>query len=99
VILNCTQCHWCVLEYYGYSDYTITNIDFTCLKTERSLSDVEGWQYRKDKAAYMGYSAKCPLFQKGYAVAVQVEDSYQEVVDRLDSEQANLFRQKFKEEL
>lgn len=80
---KCDVCRWCLLEDYGYSNYTTEGTYVHCLK---NLHPESGWDrfYGEDKRLL--FAETCPSFEEGEPVSVDVEhDCLAKYNDKLSS--------------
>lgn len=77
---KCDECRWCLLEDYGYSNYTTEGTYVHCLK---NLHPESGWDrfYGEDKR--LQFAETCPSFEQGVAVTIDVDRDDQKSGDPL----------------
>lgn len=67
---KCDECKWCLLEDYGYSNYTTEGTYVHCLKNLHPESGFDRW-YGED--ARLNFAENCGEFFAGEAVSVDVD--------------------------
>lgn len=68
--MKCTECKFCLLEDYGYSNYTVEGTDASCLLELNPDFPVDNW-YGESPAH--DFANVCPRFKEGNPVEIDVE--------------------------
>ena len=68
--MKCNECKFCVLEDYGYSNYTVEGTNANCLLDLNPDFPTDNWY--GDAEAH-DFANVCPRFKEGYATHVDVE--------------------------
>jgi hypothetical protein len=84
---SCAQCKFCLLEDVGYSNYTVENTLFFCLKDAHPEDGFDSWYREADKLAY---AEKCQQFEPGIPIELDVEQEALDDLSYYDEEQLKL---------
>ena len=68
--MKCDECKWCVLEDYGYSNYTVEGTGADCLL---DLNPDLPADHRWGEASALAFANVCPRFKEGNPLLVDVE--------------------------
>ena len=60
--MNCTECRYCYMQDYGYSNYTIEGTEFVCLKRLHPDGDFDRFYGENQK---LKHAEKCESFEVG----------------------------------
>lgn len=78
---SCNECKWCLLEDYGYSNYTVEGTEASCLlQLNPSLPADHRW----GEASQLKYAAECPRFAAGDPVHVDVDHENGSLLNYVD---------------
>ena len=70
--MKCDDCKFCILEDYGYSNYTVEGTNADCLLNMNPwLPDDHRW----GEADSMVFANICPRFKEGSAIEMDVENN------------------------
>lgn len=70
---NCTTCKFFFRKEYGYSNYTVTDVELDCLKgLNPGLSKNEEF-VRGGVDPVLMFGATCPSYVKGYPLEIDVD--------------------------
>jgi hypothetical protein len=69
---KCTDCRYCILEDYGYSNYTTEGTTAHCAKSLHP-SGSEGYDSFYGEAQQHAYAAECIGFEPGEAIEVDCD--------------------------
>lgn len=67
---SCETCRYCLLEDWGYSNYTVEGTNVHCLKKIHPESGFDRW-YGVDKR--LAFAETCPQYVKGEALALDCD--------------------------
>jgi hypothetical protein len=68
--MKCNECKWCVLEDYGYSNYTVEGTNAECLLDMNPAFPVDmGWGLTEE----IDFANVCPRFKEGAPIEVDVD--------------------------
>lgn len=83
--LSCADCKHCLLEEYGYSNYTTEGTEFYCLIKKHPDDGFDAW-YGSDPR--LNYAHKCGSYVKGEGIDM---DCDHENYDELSAEDAQRY--------
>lgn len=68
--MKCNECKFCVLEDYGYSNWTVEGTNADCLlEMNPKLPDDQGW----GTSDSLDFANVCPRFKEGDPIHVDVD--------------------------
>ena len=67
---SCNECKWCLMDDYGYSNYTTEGTNVYCLKTANPNGVFDRW-YGEDER--LNYAEQCELFVAGGCVQIDCD--------------------------
>lgn len=68
--MKCNECKFCVLEDYGYSNYTVEGTDADCLLDMNPFYPADNWY--GDAEAH-DFANVCPRFKEGNPIEIDVD--------------------------
>lgn len=68
--MKCVECKFCVLEDYGYSNYTVEGTDADCLLNLNPEFPKDNWY---GEAEAHDFANVCPRFAKGDPIEIDVD--------------------------
>lgn len=68
--MKCTECKYCVMQDYGYSNYTVEGTMVSCLLDKNPEFPEDRWY---NEHITLGYAENCNSFSDGDAVLIDVE--------------------------
>lgn len=84
---RCTDCKYCVVHDFGYSNYTVEGTDIECLLNKNPYTPFDHWYGEESK---LTYAEQCSEFTEGDAVMIYVEDDQEDVIAHYKDDPARL---------
>lgn len=68
--MKCVECKFCVLEDYGYSNYTVEGTNADCILNLNPQFPADNWY---GEAEAHDFANVCPRFKEGGAIEIDVD--------------------------
>lgn len=68
--VTCNDCKYCIMQDFGYSNYTVEGTEADCLKNQNQRFPVDNWYGHSEEAKY---AFECPMFVEGDPVYVDCD--------------------------
>lgn len=79
--MKCTECRFCILQDYGYSNYSVCGTEADCLKNLNP--DLPCDTFYDEEPALL-YAERCGSFESGRPVEVDVDEGLGELSEYSD---------------
>lgn len=89
--LKCDDCKFCLLEDYGYSNYTVEGTDASCIIDMNPGFPAD---HRWGESDELNWANICPRFKEGYAVAVDVDHESGHILNYVDDPEVRVVLEK-----